>query len=55
MVNVSDMTDSEFEDMITGLVIKTVDAKKRILPGIYIPCLPAILFVSDNSEISINP
>lgn len=55
MVNVSDMTDSEFEDMITGLVLKTVDAEKRILPGIYIPCLPAVLFVSDNSQISINP
>lgn len=55
MVNVTDMTDEDFDELITGLVIRTEGTKKRIIGELYIPCLPSVLFVSDNSEMSINP
>lgn len=55
MVNVTDMTDEDFDELITGLVLMTDGAKRRMFGNFYIPCLPSVMNVSDNSEISINP
>lgn len=55
MVNVTDMTDEEFDELITGMVIRTEGAKRRIAGKFYLPCLPSVLKISDNTEVSINP
>ncbi|MDO4944711.1 MAG: hypothetical protein Q4E74_05865 [Ruminococcus sp.] len=55
MVNVTDMTDEQFDEAITGLILKTTDTKKRIASNTYVPSIPAFLFVSDNVSVSVNP
>ncbi|MBR1740035.1 MAG: hypothetical protein IJ737_07070 [Ruminococcus sp.] len=55
MVNVADMTDKQFDELITGLTIRTVGAKKRLLGGKYVPTIPAYLFVSNNVNVGIDP
>ena len=55
MVNVEDMTDEELDDCITGLIISTKDMKKKIAGNTYVPCIPAVLFVSNNVSVSVEP
>lgn len=55
MVNVADMTDEQLDEAITGLVLTTDGAEKRIASDKYIPCIPAFLFVSNNVTVSVNP
>lgn len=55
MVNVTDMTDEDLDKCITGLVLSTVETKKKITKSLYIPCLPAFLFVSDNVSVPLDP
>jgi len=55
MVNVTDMTDEQFDEAITGLILSTRDTKKRIAMNTYIPGIPAFLFVSDNVTVSVDP
>lgn len=54
MVNVTDMTDEQFDEAITGLILSTKDTKKRIAMDKYIPSIPAFLFVSDNVSVSVD-
>ncbi|MBR1864101.1 MAG: hypothetical protein IJ806_08450 [Ruminococcus sp.] len=55
MVNVTDMTDEELDKCITGLVLCTDDAQKKIAPKKYIHCLPGLLFISNNVSVSLDP
>ncbi len=55
MVNVTDMTDEQLDDCITGLIISTVDMQKKVAGNKYITCLPAFLFVSNNVSVSLAP
>lgn len=54
MVNVSDMTDEQFDDCITSMVISTVDMKKKITKSTYVPCVPAFMPVSNNTVVNVN-
>ena len=54
MINVADMTDEELDECVTGMVLSTSGAKKRIARNVYVPCLPAFLFISDNVTVHIN-
>lgn len=49
MVNVSGMSDEEFDDCITSMVISTVDMKKKLTKNTYVPCVPAFMPVSNNT------
>lgn len=55
MVNVTDMTDEQLDEAITGLILSTRDTKKRIAMNRYIPSIPAFLFVSNNVTVSVDP
>lgn len=55
MINVTDMTEEELDECVTGMVLTTVDAKKRVARNVYLPCIPAVLFVSDTVTVPLNP
>ena len=55
MVNVAGMTEDELDECITGMVLSTTGAKKRIARGVEIPCLPAFLFISDTVTVPLDP
>ena len=55
MINVTDMTEEELDECVTGMVLSTTGAKKRIARGVELPCLPAYLFVSDTVTVRLNP
>lgn len=55
MVNVTEMTDEQLDECITGLVLCTNGAKKRVAADKCLPCIPAIMFVSDNVTVNVNP
>lgn len=55
MINVSDMTDKQLDQCVTGMILSTEGAKRRIADDIYIPCAPALLFVSDTVTVPIDP
>ena len=55
MINVSDMTEEELDECVTGMILTTVNAKKKIARNVYVPCLPAFLFISDAVTISLDP
>ncbi len=54
MVNVTDMTDEQLDECITGLVISTVGMTKTIAANTHLPCIPAVMFVSNNVEVYVN-
>ena len=54
MINVTDMTEEELDECVTGMVLSTTGAKKRITGKITVPCLPAFLFVSDTVTVPLH-
>ncbi|WP_294479911.1 hypothetical protein [uncultured Ruminococcus sp.] len=55
MINVADMTEEELDECVTGMVLSTVNAKKKIAKNIYVPCLPAVLFISNAVTVQLDP
>lgn len=55
MINVAGMTEEELDECVTGMVLTTVDAKKHLGGKVYIPCIPAVLFVADTVTVPLNP
>ena len=55
MINVADMTEEDLDKCVTGMILSTTGAKKRIARGVEVPCLPAFLFVSDAVTVQLNP
>lgn len=55
MINVADMTEEDLDECVTGMILSTNGAKKRIARGVEVPCLPAFLFVSDAVTVQLNP
>ncbi len=55
MINVTDMTEEELDECVTGMVLSTSGAKKRIARNVEVPCLPAVLFISDHVTVPLNP
>ena len=49
------MTEEDLDECVTGMVLSTTGAKKRIARGVELPCLPAYLFVSDTVTVRLNP
>ena len=54
MINVSDMTEEQLDECVTGMVLTTVDANKKIARKISVPCIPAFLFISDNVTVPLD-
>ena len=54
LVNVENMSDSEFRDLIRGMVITTVDMDRKVSKSTACPTIPAVLFVSDDLTLTIN-
>ncbi|MBQ6632866.1 MAG: hypothetical protein IJH80_01545 [Ruminococcus sp.] len=54
MVNVTDMTDNDFDDCVTSMIISTSGAEKKLTKTTYIPCIPAFMPVSNNIDISLT-
>ena len=55
MINVANMTEEELDECVTGMVLSTVGAKKMIAKNVYVPCLPAVLFVSNAVTVHLDP
>ena len=55
MINVADMTEEDLDECVTGMILSTTGAKKRIARGVEVPCLPAFLFVSDAVTVQLDP
>lgn len=55
MINVANMTEKQLDECVTGMVISTVNAKKKIARNVYVPCLPAVLFISDAVTVQLDP
>lgn len=55
MINVTNMTEKQLDDCVTSMILSTVDAKKRIAKNVYVPCVPAVLFVADNVTVPLDP
>lgn len=55
MVNVTNMTDADLDEAITGIVLSTSGMKKRIAASLYLPCIPNYIFVSDTISVNVNP
>ncbi|MBO4868026.1 MAG: hypothetical protein J5582_15915 [Ruminococcus sp.] len=55
MINVSNMTEEQLDECVTGMVLSTVGAKKKIAKNVYVPCLPALLFVSNAVTVQLDP
>ena len=50
LVNVASMTDLQFDEAVTSLVLKTSGMKKKIGKSLYCPCIPAFVPVSNASS-----
>lgn len=55
MVNVTNMTDTDLDNAVTGIILSTKDMKKRVGPNIYLPSIPGFLMVSNTITINVNP
>ena len=55
MINVKDMTEEELDECVTGMVLTTVGAKKKIAKKVTVPCIPAVLFISDAVTVHLEP
>ena len=55
MINVADMTEEELDECVTGMVLSTVNTKKKIARNVYVPCLPAMLFISNAVTVQLDP
>ena len=49
------MTEEELDECVTGMVLSTVNAKKKIAKNVYVPCLPAVLFISNAVTVQLDP
>ncbi|MCR5816102.1 MAG: hypothetical protein K6F91_04415 [Ruminococcus sp.] len=54
LINVEDMTDSDFRDLLQGMVFCTVDMDRKVSKTVSCPCIPAAIFVSDDLVLTIN-
>ena len=54
MINVTDMTEEDLEECVTGMVLSTTGTTKKITRNLRVPCLPAFLFVSDTVTVPLN-
>ena len=55
MINVKDMTEEELDECVTGMVLTTVGAKKKIAKKVTVPCIPAVLFIFDAVTVHLEP
>ncbi|WP_028509037.1 hypothetical protein [Ruminococcus sp. NK3A76] len=54
LVNVENMTNGDFADLIKGMVFCTVDMDRMVARSTYCPSIPAVIFVSDELTLSMN-
>lgn len=55
MVNITDLDDKAFDELVSSLIISTDGMKKRIAVNKYLPCIPAFVFVSNNISLNVDP
>ncbi|MBR1663189.1 MAG: hypothetical protein IJ696_02560 [Ruminococcus sp.] len=55
LINVENLDDYAFRDLVRGMVIKTKDMGRKITKTTYCPTIPAYIFVSDSVDVKLNP
>ena len=53
LVEVSEMSEKEFNDAITSMILSTEGMNKKVF-GLSVPCVPFFIFVSDNISLDLN-
>ena len=51
-LNVENMSDTDYTNLIKGLVFKTVDMDRKITKSAFCPTIPALVYVSDELKLS---
>lgn len=54
LVNVENMSDSDFRDLLKGMVLTTVDMDRKVTKSTFCPSIPALIFVSDDLNLVID-